>query len=116
MKTESRIGAALGGISIVFSILCFAVTPVFTAAFILAALFGAVSGAVVLALKARRTAIVSFVFALAPFCGFLLMQYVVERVGSSLVVFIPLGLAIASAAWALVDYSKARRAPASATA
>jgi hypothetical protein len=55
--------------------LCFAITAAFSAAFVLAAFFGAVSGAIALALGARRTAYAAFAFALAPLCEFLLLQY-----------------------------------------
>ncbi len=106
---NSSLGAVVGGISIAFSTLCYAIVAVFTPAFVLAALFGATSGGLALALKARRTAIVAFVFALAPLCEFLLVQYVVERVGSGYIAFIPLGLAVAVAVWALIDYQRARR-------
>lgn len=105
----ARIGAAVGGISIGFSALCFFITPAFTPAFALAAFFGGLSGTLALALKARRTAIVAFVFALTPFCGFLVMQYLVEQLRNSFVFFIPLLFAIAVATWAFVSYSRAKR-------
>ena len=114
MKPHSRVGAAVGGISIAFSTLCFAVIPAFTPALMLAALFGTISGAIALALKARRTAVVAFVFALTPFCGFVLIQYVAERVRSGYVSFVPLVVAFSIALWALINYSKARRSAASA--
>jgi hypothetical protein len=110
VKTHSRISVAVGGLSIGFSTLCFIVTPVFTGALILAALFGAISGAIAIAFKARRTALVAFIFALTPLCGFLVMEYVAERAGTGYVTFIPLVLAIAVAAWALVDYSRRKDA------
>jgi hypothetical protein len=105
----ARIGVVVGGISIAFSTLCFLITPAFTPAFMLALLFGALSGALALALKARRTAVLAFVFALTPLCGFLLMEYVAERVRTGYIVFVPLGLAFAIAVGVLVNYSKARR-------
>jgi hypothetical protein len=115
-RSTARIGAAVGGISVAFSALCFVVTPAFTPAFILAALFGFLSGAIALALKARRTAVVTFVFALTPFCGFLLMQYVAEPLQNGYVVFVPLALAAVFAAWVLINYSKAKRLVASGAA
>jgi hypothetical protein len=111
-----RIGAGLGGISIAFSTLCFFVMPMFTPAFMLAALFGSLSGAIALTLKARRTAMVAFVFALVPLLGFLLMQYAAEPLRSIYVVFVPLGLAVALAAWSFRNYLKALRASAGAAA
>lgn len=107
--TPSRIGAVLGGISIGFSTLCFAITPVFTPAFLLAALFGLLSAALALALKARRTALVALVFAATPFCGLLLIDHVVERVRNGYVAFIPLAAAFVVASWALLDYSRRKR-------
>jgi hypothetical protein len=115
VKTHSRIGVVVAGLSIVYSTLCFLVTPVFTGAIILAALFGTISGAIAIALKARRTAIVAFIFALTPLFGFLVMEYVAERVGTGYVTFIPLVLAIVVAAWALVDYSRGKDASPSTT-
>lgn len=108
----ARVGAGLGGISIAFSTLCFLVMPAFTPAFILAALFGSLSGAIALALRARRTALVAFAFALAPFPGFLLMQYAAEPLRNGYVVLLPLALATASAIWSLLDYSRTTRRPA----
>jgi hypothetical protein len=108
VKTHSRIGVVVGGLSIGFSTLCFLVTPVFTGALVLAALFGAISGAIAIALKARRTAMVAFIFALTPLFGFLTMEYVAERVGTGYVTFIPLVLAVVVAAWALVNYSRSK--------
>jgi hypothetical protein len=110
--TRARMGTWLGGINIAFSLLCFFITPVFTPAFILAVLFGALSGAIALALQARRTAFVALAFALVPPIEFLLIQKVVERAGTGAVVYIPLVAALAFAVWALIDYSRARRAPA----
>jgi uncharacterized protein YqhQ len=112
VNTKSRIGVVVGGVSIAFSSLCFLVTPVFTGALVLAAFFGAISGAIALALKARRTALMAFIFALTPLCGFLILENVVERVGTGYVMFIPIVAAFAIAVWVLVDYSKgARTAP-----
>ena len=108
--TQSRMGAVVGGINIAFSLLCFMIMPVFTAAIFLAVLFGATSGAIAMKLQARRTALVAFVFALAPLAGFLVMEHVVERFHNGHVTFVPLVAAAAVAVWALLDYSRARRA------
>jgi hypothetical protein len=112
----AHIGAAVGGISIAFSALCFVVTPAFTPAIILAVLFGVLSGAIALALKAKRTAIVAFVFAVTPFCGFLLMQYAAEPLRNGYVVFAPLALATGVAVFALINYSRAKNLMAAASA
>ena len=104
----AHIGVAVGGISIAFSALCFVVTPAFTAAFILAVVFGVVSGAIALALKATRTAIVAFVFAVTPFCGFLLIEYAAEPLRNGYVVFVPLVLATGAGVLALISYLRAR--------
>jgi hypothetical protein len=109
-KPGTRFGVAVGVISVAFSTLCFVIVPVFTPAFLLAALFGLISGGLCLALKARRSAWVAFVFALVPLCGFLVLEYVVEYVGNGHVFFVPLAAAMAFAAWALIDYSRATRA------
>lgn len=111
-----RIGVAVGCISIAFSTMCFLVTPAFTPAFVLALLFGSTSGAIALVLKARRTAVVAFVFALTPLLGFLLLENVAERVGSGYVAFLALGAAALVAALALVSYAKAQRAKVSTAA
>jgi ABC-type microcin C transport system permease subunit YejE len=107
---NARMGAILGGINIAFSLLCFLITPMFTAAIILAALFGAVSCAIALKLQARRTALVVMAFALAPLVEFLVIEHVVERVHNGYVAFLPLVVAAAVAAWELKDYLRARRA------
>jgi hypothetical protein len=115
MKT-ARIGVGLGGISIAFSTLCFLVMPAFTAALILAMLFGVPSSAIALGLKARRTALVTLVFAPTPLGGFLLMEHASHLVGSGYIAFLALGVAFLIAVLAIIDYSKARRALASAAA
>lgn len=74
MKNPSRLGVAIGVLSIVFSLLCLAITPVFTAAIVLAAFFGLVSGAIAIALQARRTAYAAFAFAMAPLVEFLIFR------------------------------------------
>ena len=107
--TRPRIGAFVGGTSIAFSLLCFAIVPAFTPAFVLALLFGATSAGLAFALQARRSALVALVFGLAPLCELLLIQYVVERVGSSYVALAPLALALIVAVWALTNYLRARR-------
>jgi hypothetical protein len=76
MKNPSRIGVAIAVLSIVFSLLCLAITPVFTAAIVLAAFFGVVSGAIAIALQARRTAYAAFVFAVLPLLEFLIFRLV----------------------------------------
>jgi hypothetical protein len=113
MKT-ARIGVGLGGISIAFSTLCFLVMPAFTAALILAMLFGVPSSAIAFGLKAKRTALVTLVFAPTPIFGFLLMENASHLVGSGYIAFLALGAAFLIAALALVDYSKARRSLANA--
>jgi len=76
MKNPSRIGVAIGVLSIVFSLLCLAITPVFTPAIVVAAFFGVVSGAIAMALQARRTAYAAFLFAAAPLAEFLILRLV----------------------------------------
>jgi hypothetical protein len=109
-RATARIGVAIGCASIAFSTLCFVVTPVFTGGLILAPFFGVVSGGASFALNAKRTAAVALVFSLAPFCGFLVLENVVERVGNGYVFFAPLGAAALIAAWVLSRYSRAKRA------
>jgi hypothetical protein len=109
----ARIGVGLGCISIAFSTLCFIVVPAFTGALILALIFGIPSSAIALGLKAKRTALVTLVFAPTPLCGFLLMQHASELVGSGYIAFLALGVAILAAALALLDYSKEKRGLAS---
>ena len=72
MAIRLLIGAITGGTSTVFSVICFLVMPVLTPAIALAVIAGAIGGAVALALRARRTALVTFTFSLAPLFGFLL--------------------------------------------
>lgn len=109
-KPVTRFGVAVGVISVAFSTLCFVIVPVFTPAFLLAALFGLISAGLCIALKARRSAWVAFVFAFVPLCGFLVLEYVVEHVGNGHVFFVPLAAATAFAAWSLIDHSRATRA------
>ncbi len=88
METKSLIGVIAGGTSIVFSSFCFLVMPVFTPAIALAALAGAVGGTVALALQVRRTALVTFVFAVTPLFGFLLLEYGPGRFDTGYLAFI----------------------------
>jgi hypothetical protein len=108
VETRSGIGVFVGVTSIAFSTLCFLIIPVFTLAIGLAVLFGAMSGGLAWGLKARRTAIVAFTFALTPLCGFLLMEHVAERVGNGYVVFLPLGAAVVVAALAWGGHRRQR--------
>lgn len=106
VKATSRIGVVIGGIGIACSMLCFFVTPVFTPAFLAAVFVGFLGGATALAFKARRTAVVAFVFALMP-CGFLLP----ERAGIAV-----MGVGLSIAVWMTLDYLRAKRAMAGAAA
>lgn len=82
MKNPSGFGVAVGVISIAFSTLCLVVMPFFAAAIVLAAVFGASSGGLALGLKARRTAMVTFVFAVIPLVGWLILHFTGYRVSA----------------------------------
>ena len=110
MKNRSLIGVIAGGTSIVFSSLCFLAMPVFTPAIVLAVLVGAVGGAVALALRARRTGLVTFIFALTPLVGFLLLEYDPWRFDTGYLAFVAVGVALMAAILALIDYSRQKRA------
>jgi hypothetical protein len=97
-------------VSILFSIFCLVVMPVFTGAIIVAPLIGFAFAVISAALGARRTAAVTFAFALVPFCGFLVMETLSEHVGTGYVAFAPLVAAVVLAAWAVGNYSHAKRA------
>jgi hypothetical protein len=112
----ARIGVILGCISMAFSTLCFLVMPAFTAALVLAMLFGLPSSAIALGLKAKRTALVALVFAPTPLGGFLLMEHASHLVGSGYIAFVALGVAFLVAALAIIDYLVARHRLASAAA
>ena len=78
-----------------FSLLCFFIFPVFTPAIAASLVGGAIGGSVALISHAPRTAVVSFLFAIAPLAGFLLTRYMS---GSGYIGFLALGLAVVSAA------------------
>lgn len=107
----ARIGAVTGGISIAFSAICFFIFPVFTPAFVAALIVGAVCGGTALSLKAKRTALVAFVFALTPLCFHFLVDYAPARLHSNYAVIAALAIAVIVAVFALVDYARARRVP-----
>lgn len=107
MKPASRIALIVAGSSIAFSVLCSVFYFVFTAAFLLSVLFGAVGVACAVAAKAWRTAMVVAAFAVVP-----LAQLLVEELfEAEFLVFIPAAVATSAAAWALIDYSSWKRAP-----
>ena len=81
--------------------------PVFTPGIVLAGMFGALAGVAALAWRARRTAVVTFVFGLAPLFGFLLLEFDSPRFNTGYLAFTALGVALVVAAFALLDYSKA---------
>ena len=80
--------------------------PVFTPGVVLAGLVGAVAGVIALVCGARRTALVTFVFAITPAFGFLLLEYDPPRFNTGYLAFIALGVALAVAVFALVNYSR----------
>lgn len=104
MRTKSLIGIAAGGTSIAFSSLCIVFVPVFTPAFMLAAIVGIIGGTIALALRARRTALVAFSFALTPLLFFLFMMY--DGIGALFVALSPIGAALLVAVLAVADYSR----------
>lgn len=117
MDAKFLIGAIIGGTSIVFSLLCFSVMPVFTPGIVLAAAVGAAASIVALALQARRTALVALVFALTPLFGFLLLEYDPRRFDTGYLAFIAVGVALVVAVLAFADYSREKHAnPATAVA
>lgn len=105
---DSRIGVAIGIISVVFSTLCFLVMPVFTGSVVLSIFFGVPSGIIALSLKAKRTAIVAFVFAPVPALGLLLLEQ--DLLGGGYMAFLSPCVAAVIAALALIHYARARRA------
>lgn len=107
MKTRPLIGIIAGGISIAFSSLCIVVTPVFGAAIVLAVIGGLIGGTIALVLKARRTALVAFIFALTPLLFFLALAY--DGNGDSYLVLLPVAVAIAAAVMVLFDFLGKRR-------
>ena len=106
MRSRRAIGVVAGTISIVFSILCFLVMPVFTPGIVLAGIVGAVAAIIAFVCKARRTALVTFVFALVPTFGFILLEYDPPRFDTGYLAFIALGVALVVAVLAFVDYSR----------
>jgi hypothetical protein len=110
VRTLARIGSAVGGISMVFSLLCLVVVAAFTAAAILAVLFGTISSGIAWAMGARRTARVALVLSFVPACEWLLLDQMTESVGTLLLALVPLVLALGFAVWMLVDYFR-RRSP-----
>lgn len=110
MNTKTRLAVLLGVVSILFSTFCLIVMPVFLAAIMAAPLLGIAVGAVALFLDARRTAVVTFAFALVPLCGLLAMETLAKHVGTGYVAFAPLAAAAALAAWATASYSREQRA------
>lgn len=104
MNIKTRIGVFAGLASILFSTLCLVVMPAFTAAIILAPLVGMILGGAAAALGARRTGIVTLVFAVVPACGFYVMENFAGYFGTGYVAFFPLVIAIAVAAWVLIRY------------
>lgn len=105
MKTTPRSGMTIAGASIVFSTISSLVYFAFTPVLVLSALLGAIGVAFALGSSAKRTALVTAVFALVPL-GQLLMERFFE---STLSVLVPAALAIVTAAWALLDYSACRK-------
>jgi hypothetical protein len=108
MIRKSRIGAAIGGISIGFSTLCLLVMPVFTPSVVLAPLVAIVLAPIALALQARRTALVAAIFALVPLFGFMSAESFAEYFRTGYVAFAPLFLAVIIAALVLVNYKRSR--------
>lgn len=109
MNAKARVGVVVGVVSILFSILCLVFMPVFTGAIIMAPLIGVGFGGISAVLGARRTAGVTFAFALVPLGGFLVMENFSEHVGTGYVAFAPLVAAIALAAWAAGNYLHTKR-------
>jgi hypothetical protein len=93
-----------------FSLLCLVVAAVFTAAVILAVLFGAISSGIAWALGARRSARVALVLSFLPACEWLLLDQLTDSVVTLLLALVPLLLATGFAVWMLVDYFR-RRSP-----
>ena len=108
MRLRPTIGIVAGAASIGFSTLCFLVMPVFTPGIVLAGFVGAMGSVIALACKARRTALVTFVFALTPTFGFLLLEYDPPRFDRAYLAFIALGVALVVAVIAFSGYSKDR--------
>lgn len=110
----SRIGVAVGAISIAFSTLCCWAVGVFSGAFMLAALVGTLASVVAFALDARRTALVTFTFGFAPLLEFLVLEgRAFERILDGygvLAIVSPLALAVVVAALAVLHYLKERTA------
>lgn len=109
-RTAALFGVAVGGISIVFSLLCLGVAAVFTPAVILAVVFGLMSGGIAWGLGARRTARVAMVMSVLPVVEWLLMDNVAESAGTALLALLPLLAALGFAVWMLVDYLRQRAA------
>jgi hypothetical protein len=108
MSTRSRIGAAVGGVSIGLSTLCFLVMPAFTPAILIAVFIGFIFGIAAALLGARRTAGVAVIFALVPLLGFFVMEAFAEKVGTGFVAFVPLLLAGAIGGFAARNYLRVK--------
>ena len=106
MRTWSRVGIVVARVSIAFSALCFFLYFGYTPIVLVAAIFGAVGATLAAVSKAWRTALVTLVFALVPFAQ-LMVEVSFDTEG---LIFVPGAIAIAVAAWALVDHSLKRRA------
>jgi 4-amino-4-deoxy-L-arabinose transferase-like glycosyltransferase len=114
-KPRFSVVAAVGGGSIAFSILCLFFVPIFGGLMFFAILAGAFSVFLALASKANRVAMVVGAFALTPIIRFSFFEQAADFFGTSYVTFYgPLAVTAAIAIWALVDYSKSRRARTSA--
>lgn len=105
MTSRFRIGVAVAWVSIVFSLLSFAVYFVFTAVFFVSALFGAVGALAAIASKAKRTALVAAVFGLVPL-GQLLVEQFFE---SEYLVPLPAAAALSIAGLAFANYAQSKR-------
>lgn len=108
MNIKTRIGIFVGLSSMLFSTLCLIVMPVFTGAIIVAPFIGAILGAIAAACGARRTAVVTLVFAVVPACGFYVMERFSGYFGTGYVAFFPLVVAIAVASSVLLSYSRTK--------
>lgn len=105
MKVNTKMGLVVASGSIAFSLLAVIAYFVFTPVVVVAATFGAIAAVVAAVSGSKRTALVAAVFALVPFS-----QLLVETFSSvEPLVFLPLLLALAIAAWAFIDYAARRR-------
>jgi hypothetical protein len=109
--TRFHVVAAVGGVSVAFSVLCLYFVPIFGGLLFLAILAGSCSVSLALVSRANRVAIAVGAFALTPIFRFTLFEKASDLFGTSYVTFyVPVGVATAIAVGVYIDYFRSKRA------